>query len=188
MNITAYNGSPRKNGNTQLIIEKILESPSRKGINTGVVNLNELNFKGCQACYYCKSHNNQCILKDDMQEVHKSVLSSDVLIFGSPVYMWQITAQFKLFLDRLYNFYNLNAPSCVKDKKLILVFTQGQLDANMFMPYFEHFKKSLTFMGFDIIETLIVPGVRAPGEAGNNEELIKKACEIGERLANNQYA
>jgi len=188
MKITAFNGSPRKNGNTRIVIEKILESASEKGLSTEIIDLNDMNIKGCQACYSCKKNGNNCVINDDMQKLHESVLSSDVIILGSPTYMWQVSAQTKLFTDRLYNFFNFNEPSKIKGKKLILLFTQGSQDPNFFSAYFEHFKNAFIFMGFDVIDSLVVPGIRVPGEVVNNDEIMQKISAIGEKLAGKMYS
>ncbi|MCS4483264.1 flavodoxin family protein [Clostridium botulinum] len=55
---------------------------------------------GCNACK--KSSQSQCVLKDDMQDIYKSVEKADVLILATPVYVFNMTAQLKTFLDRLY--------------------------------------------------------------------------------------
>jgi multimeric flavodoxin WrbA len=70
--------------------------------DTAIFNLNQMSIKPCQACMYCKSHEGECDTKDDMQIIYKEIQDADAFILGSPVYMWQMTAQAKLFTDRLY--------------------------------------------------------------------------------------
>lgn len=179
MKITAFNGSPRKNGNTRLLIEKMLLNSNDKEI----IDLNDLNIRGCQACGACKTNGNICVLNDDMPQIHKKILASDMIILGTPVYMWQMSAQAKLFSDRLYNFFNgRELPSVIKGKKMILLFTHGNPNAGLFSEYFRYVRKAFSFLGFDVVETLVASGIRTPGEVMNNQVVMEKVKEINSKL------
>lgn len=184
MKITAFNGSPRNNGNTRLLMEKMIQSSSDKEI----VDLNDLNIRGCQSCFACKKNGNRCVINDDMTKIHEKILASDMVILGSPTFMWQISAQAKLFTDRLYNFYNgRDLPSVIKGKKMILLFTHGNPDSTLFSGYFEHVRKAFSFLGFDVVETVVAAGIRIPGEVLNNNAVMEKVNEIDTKLASGSY-
>ena len=100
------NGSPRKDKSTAMLVEKALEGIASHGVKTELVNLYDLNIKGCQGCYNCKilggKSYGMCALKDDLSPVIRKIRESDGLIIGSPIYFSTITAGIKALLERLY--------------------------------------------------------------------------------------
>ena len=66
--------------------------------------LNELNYRGCQACMACKTKLDRCVLKDDLEPVLDAVRQTDVLVLASPVYFGEVTSQTKGFIDRTFSF------------------------------------------------------------------------------------
>ena len=105
MKIIAINGSPRKNKNTAILLEKALEGAASKGAETEIVHLYDKNFKGCISCFACKVKNcprpGICLYKDDMTPIFEKVMSADAIVFGSPVYLWDVTGEMRSFLERL---------------------------------------------------------------------------------------
>jgi multimeric flavodoxin WrbA len=109
MKIYAVNGSPRKNKNTATLLQKALdgvrESAKDKDVETEIINLYDLNYTGCKSCFACKrlggKSYGKCAIKDDIYEVLEKVSQADGLIFGSPIYFGNITAQLLGFLQRL---------------------------------------------------------------------------------------
>lgn len=89
MKAIAINGSPRKNWNTATLLKKSLEGAASIGAETELIHLYDLDFKGCNSCFACKriesNLNGYCVMKDDLTEVLKTILSSDILIIGSPI-------------------------------------------------------------------------------------------------------
>lgn len=103
MKVTAFNGSPRAEGNTKLLIEHTLEVISKQGIETEIVQLGGNLLWGCQSCYACfKTKSGRCSIKDDrMNEFIEKVDSSDAIILGSPTYYGEVSTEMKAFIDRL---------------------------------------------------------------------------------------
>lgn len=112
--VIAINGSPRKNWNTVMLLNKALEGAASVGAETEMVHLYELNFKGCTSCFACKRKNSKfigrCAMKDDLTEVLENVMKSDVLLLGAPIYLGDITGEMKSFYERLV-FMNLSYDS-----------------------------------------------------------------------------
>ena len=92
-------GSPRKNGNTHVLLSKILESAKDNGATTDLIFLNDLVIKECDGCHSCWK-SNECSKNDDMNNVYPMIIGCDVIIFGTPVYWYGPTALMKAFLDR----------------------------------------------------------------------------------------
>ena len=89
MKFIAVNGSPRKKGNTAVLLQNVLRGAEEKGAKTEFINLFDFNFKGCISCFACKRKGSQCngicAVKDDLTGVIENILSSDYLLLGSPI-------------------------------------------------------------------------------------------------------
>jgi multimeric flavodoxin WrbA len=181
MNILAINGSGRSLGNNYNLLNTCLESFNKNNNTTEIVQLSDLQIQGCKSCYSCKGNNNQCIIEDDMNLISKKILDSDLLIISIPIYMWQISAQTKLFMERLYPLYHFDIPSDLKGKKLILFFTQATPDKTMFEAYFEHVKASMTFLGFDVIDVVVMSGVRNIDDYKNHPDILSQITNFGNK-------
>jgi multimeric flavodoxin WrbA len=105
MKMIAINGSPRKKWNTAILIEKALEGAKSQGAETELIHLYDLNYKGCVSCFACKTKDGKsygkCPVKDDLAAVFKKVEEADALIFGSPIYLGNVTGEMRSFLERL---------------------------------------------------------------------------------------
>jgi multimeric flavodoxin WrbA len=105
MKIIAFNGSPRKKWNTAILLKKALEGASSQGAETEIINLYDLNYKGCISCFACKEKGGKsygrCVVRDDLKPIFKKIESSDALVFGSPIYLGNITGEMQSFLERL---------------------------------------------------------------------------------------
>lgn len=103
MKVLLLNGSPR-GGNTKFAIDTIADSISKNIPHAEIENIKiagrDINF--CTGCDSCIKNNGICIFDDDMFDILESVRTADVIIFGSPVYWWGITAQLKMVIDRMY--------------------------------------------------------------------------------------
>nr|WP_312579296.1 flavodoxin family protein [Sedimentibacter sp.] len=105
MKVVAVNGSPRKKGNTAVLLQNVLRGAEANGAETNFINLYELNFTGCISCFSCKRKdsrcNGLCAVRDDLTEVLEDILSCDFLILGSPIYFGDVTGEMRSFLERL---------------------------------------------------------------------------------------
>jgi multimeric flavodoxin WrbA len=106
MKAIAINGSARKNGNTAALLKSALEGASSMGAETKLVNLYDLNFKGCTGCEACKLLNGKyfghCAQKDDITDLLEECIDADILLFGSPIYFNDVTGELRSFLERYW--------------------------------------------------------------------------------------
>ncbi|WP_163338882.1 flavodoxin family protein [Desulfopila sp. IMCC35008] len=102
--IIGINGSPRPKGNTAQLFDEALQHAWQNGAETTRYDHKRLDIKGCQSCYQCKEPGKEgaCVIKDDMYQIIDDILSADGVVFASPVYMWQMSAQAKLFSYRIF--------------------------------------------------------------------------------------
>lgn len=93
-------GSPRKNGNSSLLCREFERGCRDVGNDVELVYLRDKKISYCLACYYCKDHDGECIIKDDMAEILAKMNAADVIVLASPVYFYAIDAQLKAVIDR----------------------------------------------------------------------------------------
>jgi multimeric flavodoxin WrbA len=100
MKIIAILASPRKErGNTYKIAEEMMRAVSVRGIDTELIHLSDFEINPCSACFLCLTEG-VCPQKDDIAFIQDKISASDGIIFGSPTYLLQVSAQAKSFLDR----------------------------------------------------------------------------------------
>lgn len=107
MKVIAINGSPRKDYNTAELLRSFLDGASHAtDVETKLVHLYDLNFKGCTECYACKLKDGasygKCAYPDDIRELLQEVSHADVVVFGSPVFFFDISGELRCFLERLF--------------------------------------------------------------------------------------
>lgn len=106
MKVLAINGSPRRDGNTQLMIEECAKSLRKAGVEVEMVSLKDYAVKPCNACEVCYKKPWRCPIKDDAVALLKKMVKADGLLLGSPVYGADVTTQMKALLDRSIIPYN----------------------------------------------------------------------------------
>jgi len=178
-------GSPKIDGNTSRLVTAVLEGAAEKGAETAIYNFASLDIKGCDACGRCQE-TGCCVIDDDMQELYREIQEADAVVLGSPVYMWQMTGQTKLLIDRMTAFLRPNFSSRLDNKKLILVFTQGIPDEDAFKPYFEYTAGLLYYLGFDVLETVVAAGTDKL-EVAFRPRLLEKSRELGKLISGSQF-
>ena len=102
MKALAINGSPRKGGNTELLLKQVLAPLVDAGWDTEFIQLGGKSIRGCQACYQCfKKKNSRCGQKDDFfNRCMEKMVEADAIILGSPTYFTDVSAEMKALLDR----------------------------------------------------------------------------------------
>jgi multimeric flavodoxin WrbA len=163
MNIIAFNGSPRKSGNTAYAVNTILDGAANQGASTQAFHAGALNIKPCQGCLGCVKGDG-CVLKDDMQQIYVALKSADALVLGAPIYMGQMSGQAKVFTDRLFAQIKPRFSPTFKEenagKKLILVWTQGNPDTEKFKVYLDYVKMMFEMLEFKVQDVIVVAGTR----------------------------
>lgn len=102
MKVVAFNGSPRKNGNTSILIENVLAAIESQGIETETVQVGGKTIRGCIACYKCfENEDRHCTVgKDILNDCVDRMLSADGIILGSPTYFACMSPEMKALIDR----------------------------------------------------------------------------------------
>lgn len=102
MKVIAINGSPRKGGNTEILLNKVLEPIKEAGIETELIRIGGQQVRGCTACYSClENKDSKCIINTDIvNECIGKIIDADAVILGSPTYFAGMTSEMKALIDR----------------------------------------------------------------------------------------
>lgn len=99
MRICGIIGSPKKNGNVDILVSEVLRGAKSVGARTRKIYLNDLHVKPCQSCGI-NPYPKDCVLRDDMDKIYAELELCDAVVLGSPVYFDTVSAQVKLVIDR----------------------------------------------------------------------------------------
>ena len=102
MKVVAFNGSARKKGNTEIMIQSVFGELKKKDIETESISLAGKKIRGCVACYKCfKNKDKRCAVKGDIiNECIEKMLKADGIILASPTYFADVSAEMKALIDR----------------------------------------------------------------------------------------
>jgi len=175
-------GSPRINGNTHILVSKILEGAEKWGANGDIVFLNDLEIKECDGCHSCWK-GNDCSKCDDMNKLYPKIIESDIIIFGTPVYWYGPTALMKAFIDRFVYFNCPENRSKIKDLLAVLVVPFEEEDYETAEILIRMFEKCFEYLELPSIGKIIVPGVTERGEVSKKKDIMQKCLELGKKLA-----
>jgi multimeric flavodoxin WrbA len=167
MKVLAVNGSPRKTWNTATLLNNALEGAASQGAETELVNLYDLNYKGCISCFSCKLKDGKsygkCAVKDDLTPVLDQIGSVDALILGSPIYIGEITGAMRSCLERLvfpYIVYDPDHSTLFKKKiRTGMIYTMGVPESRLTEAGYQQrfsFYEALMKRVFGEAESLIV--------------------------------
>ncbi len=104
-NILALLGSPRKGGNSEVLLQAVLKGMVADGGRPELVRLCDLDIKPCISCGGCDK-TGICVVKDDMTELYDKIMAAQYIILASPIFFYGITAQAKAFIDRTQALWN----------------------------------------------------------------------------------
>ncbi len=102
LKVVAFNGSPRRDGNTALLINKVLQEIEKEGIETEFIQIGGDRIRGCMTCGTCrKLKNKKCVIEDDnVNQYIQKMIDADGVILGSPTYFSMMTPEIKALIDR----------------------------------------------------------------------------------------
>ncbi len=183
MKVVAILGSPRPNGNSAVLAREVVARLQSQGAEAAIFELNQLDFKGCQACGACKTKADACVIEDDFTPIYQAVRQADVVLFASPVYFGDLSGQLKCFWDRFYAFGNPDFSSrLTPGKKSVFILTQGAPPADLFADIHPRYERWLKMFGFQQNYLVRGLGLQEAGEAAKRPELLAQAREVADQL------
>lgn len=177
--VIAVLGSPRKKGNSTLLAAEAARGVEDSGGLCESLYLQGMKISPCRACDFC--HNDEsrrCVIDDDMPGVHAKLNEADAFIIASPVYMFNYSAQLKLFLDRCYPVLRF-----FKEKPVGIVLTYGETDENASgaINAIHALKDQFRYCRSVVVGVVHGSAVEA-GEVAGNKPLLQKAYDLGRAL------
>ena len=124
MKVLAISSSPRKGGNSDLLVDQFLKGAEEAGHTTEKVRFDNLTIWPCKACDYCKT-NVRCSHIDDMMKIQYQMLQADVIVLATPVYFFSMSGQLKVMIDRCRPKY-----AEMKDKQFYFILTSANPNAD----------------------------------------------------------
>jgi multimeric flavodoxin WrbA len=164
-------GSPRKGGNSETLVRKVLVGAAKNGAALDVIRLQGLNLSGCTDCRRCWSGGRPCVIDDDMDKVYEKVREADILVFASPLYWYSWSSQMKPVWDRFLPFVHKEALWDLKNKRALLVASAGDDKPDVFQGILFSFKTSCGLLCLEMAEPLLAHGVYGKGEAEKGQWL-----------------
>lgn len=183
MKVIAINASPRKNGNTNLMLKEACKPLNAAGIETEIIQIGGKLIRGCTACGKCgQMQNNTCIFKDDLiNDLIDKFIEADGIILGSPTYFADVTTEMKALIDRV-GYVSLSNSRPLKHKvgaAVVAVRRAGAIHAFDTMNHFFQINKMFIVgstywnMGFG----------REIGEVRDDEEGLNNMLDLGQSMA-----
>lgn len=179
--VLAINGSPRKDGNTSILIRTIFAELEKEGIETEVIQIGGKNVHGCTACMKCfENRDGKCAINNDMvNTIIEKMRKADGIILGSPVYFLDITPEMKALIDRV-GFVSYANEFPLRNKIGNAVVAVRRAGAS---------RTADTMLHFLLVNDMIVPGLpvigmgREIGDVERDEEGLDRAKHIGQNMA-----
>ncbi len=181
MHLLAFNGSPRLRGNTWTLLNRLKRGAEEAGATTEEVILNKQCIKPCQACESCKK-TLVCRIKDDMAPLYDSILSADMIVIGTPVYFWSMSAQMKAFVDRWYalDLDPIRPRLAGKRFGLVVCYADSARETASGVVY--AFKSAAAYFDMRFYEpVLVTAGDR--NDAAGNPQALQAAFALGQEIA-----
>jgi multimeric flavodoxin WrbA len=184
MNIVGIFGSMRRNGNSEWMLNSLLDSAKAEGSDVKKIFLRDFkHFEWCKGCDACHMNGGNCVIKDDMQQIYPKLLESDIMVLGCPNYFKGVCALTKNFMDRT------NAFVRVKPRRLLGKYAIGMCVGGEELEDTQHcIDQLMRFFKGHKMRVLCMVKARADKlrEISTNIELEKILGDIGEKLARNE--
>jgi multimeric flavodoxin WrbA len=181
-------GSPRKGGNTEILLEEALKGAEKAGAEVERLHVTDFTVTPCKECHGC-DETGRCVIPDDMQKIYPKLLEADIIILASPIFFYGITAWAKALVDRCQALwarkYFLKEPSLGKEGKKRKGFfisvgaTKGQ---KVFEGAILTAKYFFDVLNAEYMGELVFRGIDAKGDILKYPEATQQAFEAGRRL------
>ena len=176
-------GSPRKGGNTDVLVKTALKALADKGAETSFIRLADENINPCKGCLKCKK-DGVCVQQDGMQKIYGMLNKAKGIVIGSPVYFATVSAQTKCFIDRLIALIDEEFhPRLFPGKKAILLFPQGDSNEDAYWFGLKPLVQALEWLGIEVVGTLVAGGLEEPGVVSSKEDVLEKVSRLALKIS-----
>ncbi|WP_319506970.1 flavodoxin family protein [uncultured Methanolobus sp.] len=189
--ILGIGGSPRKKGNTDILLDNFLKGAESAGAKTKKIILRTYSIESCIGCEACRKSGKCTKFHDGMELLYPEIEDCKGLILGSPTYNYNVTSAMKTFIDRLYPYYNFtddrprqySSKLAGQNRKAIVFSVCEQLEIKEMGFALEAMEMPLEALGYEVIEKFPVTSYFDRGAVSKDVDILKKAFEAGNNLA-----
>ena len=175
-------GSPRRGGNSEILLDEALAGAKEAGASVEKVVLSTRSFSPCISCGKCEK-TGICVINDDMQDIHKLISDCDAMVFASPIYFYSVSAWAKAAIDRSQALwsrkYILKDPRFTADKKGVFIGVGATKGSKLFDGTLLTMKYYFDAAGFYPAGELLIRGVDEKGDICNHPEHLTDAKALG---------
>ena len=187
MKVLGIAGSPRRGGNTDLLLAEVMRGAASRGAEVKTIILNALEISPCQHCDACLEAG-MCKMEDDMQMVYRELEAADRIVLASPIQFMGVTAQMKAMIDRCQALwarkYVLKLPPLGnrRDRKGFFISVGGRKIANVFEPALVMVKTVFRILDITYAGELLFSGVDEKGAIAKHPDALHQAFLAGQKL------
>lgn len=189
--VLGIGGSPRKNGNSDVLLRQVLKGVNQENIECCSLQLRDIQFQGCIGCEKCRKDKICTGLVDGMSVIYNRIITSKGLVLVSPTHNYNITSWMKAFIDRLYCFYTFenirprawSSQLAGQDRKAVLVAVCEQEDKRDMGFTLEAMRIPIEALGYQVIGEQAIFSVFDKGTVKEDTESLEKAFMMGRDLA-----
>lgn len=186
-------GSPRRGGNTDLLLAEVLKGAASKGAEVKTIILCELSFALCEHCDTCLD-SGECKFDDGMQLVYEEMEQADRIVLASPIYFMGVTAQMKAMIDRCQALwvrkYRLNIPPLGdwRQRKGLFISVGGRKSGSLFEPAIATVKSLFATLDISYGSELVFSRIDEKGAIARHPDALKQAYLAGQELVKDALA
>jgi multimeric flavodoxin WrbA len=189
--IIGISGSPRKNGNSDILLKTILDGAKKQKAVTKRVHLPDYQFQPCIGCEKCRKDKICTGLHDGMTLLYPDIQESQGMVLVSPTHNYNVTAWMKAFIDRLYCFYDFGPkrPSGWstrlggQNRKAVVAAVCEQVNKKDMGMTLDAMRLPLEALGYEVIQAVPVFGFFDKGKVREDPKLLESISQLGEELA-----
>ncbi len=189
--VLGVGGSPRKNGNSDVLLRQALKGASHEDVECSLIQLREMQFQGCIGCEKCRKDKICTGLNDGMSLLYGKIITSKGLVLVSPTHNYNITSWMKAFIDRLYCFYHFqdtrprawSSRLAGQDRKAVLIAICEQEHAKDMGFTLDAMRIPLEALGYEVIGEQAIFRIFDRGKVKEDSKSLEKAFTLGKDLA-----
>ncbi|MFC2078006.1 flavodoxin family protein [Candidatus Bipolaricaulota bacterium] len=175
-------GSPRRSGNSAFLATRAADAARASGASVELLFLQDLDIRPCEGCDVCRETvDAECILEDDMTGLYPKLREADAILIATPIYSYDMTAQTKLLIDRLYALGSRDG-NALQGKRFGFIIVYGAREqfgsgaATAMRCFYDTFARKSSWM------RIVHGSAHAAGDAAKNERLTEEATCLGADL------
>ena len=188
MRILGISGSPRRDGNSDVILDGILNGT---GAQTDTLYLSAIDFSSCVGCEHCRRDKICTRFEDGLTPWYDAIIEAKGMVLVSPVYNYNVTSWMKAFIDRLYCFYDFDdkrprgwsSQMADQGRVAALAIVAEQVEEDDLGVAMEALRSPMKAFGYEIAGELPVLGKFEAGIVGEDPQVLKQCAELGRKLA-----